>query len=139
MLGQAWLPSRDSFHFECPLSFGKSDEENNPGIIYVTLKIDFPKMFPTALTRRIVLQQLMSIYDPLGLLAPFVLLGKLLMRDTWDKRLKKLDDDEQSLGWDDNLPLTLFNPWRHFFYKAYEMEEFEVPRSVMPENAIGNP
>ena len=52
---------------------------------------------PDILTRRLVLEQAMSIFDPLGFLCPFTLLAKLYLRETWSMQL----------GWDDALPADL--------------------------------
>ena len=39
------------------------------------------------LTKRTVLQQIASIYDPLGLYSPVTLRGKLFLQDLWNQRI----------------------------------------------------
>ena len=47
-------------------------------------------------TKRIILSQVNSIYDPLGLAGPFTIRAKILMRELWGI--------ESNLGWDDAIP-----------------------------------
>ena len=46
------------------------------------MRTDLPQALPDILTKRIVLQQVMKIYDPLGLVSPFTLIGKIYLRET---------------------------------------------------------
>ena len=56
-------------------------------------KDDVPQALPLVLTRRIVLGQVMMIFDLLGFVWPFTLLGKMHLREKCS----------QKLGWDDQL------------------------------------
>ena len=63
--------------------------------------------FPTMLsdvTKRGVLQTLASIYDPLGIVSPITLQGKLLFRELCDR----------GLAWDHQLPEDLGSRWLQF-------------------------
>ena len=53
--------------------------------------------FVSIRTRRMLLQRVASIFDPLGLVCPVTITGKILLQDAW--RL--------SGGWDDELPEEL--------------------------------
>jgi hypothetical protein len=53
-------------------------------------------------TKRGVLSKLASIYDPLGLVSPLTLQGKLLYRAICD----------QKLAWDKQLPTELKRAWK---------------------------
>lgn len=129
VLGQGWHPQFDTLHFECPLNFkSKGDiDAGEPNLKHG----DFAFEFPLTLTRRLVLRQTMRIYDPLGLLTPFLLQAKLLLRKTWDTVLK--------LGWDDAIPLPLHVEWKAFFLSCFELEDISFPRSVKPQDAVGLP
>ena len=64
--------------------------------------------FPTKLgdvTKRGVLQTLASIYDPLGIVSPIILQGKLLFRELCDR----------GLTWDEQLPEHLGSRWKQFY------------------------
>ena len=52
------------------------------------------------LTKRGISSIIPRIYDPTGLLQPFILKGKLILQQTWVYRKK----DGKELGWDDKLP-----------------------------------
>ena len=58
---------------------------------------DLPEALPDILTKRIVLQQGMKIYDPLRSVSPFTLIGKIYLREIWSR----------NHGWDDQLPADL--------------------------------
>ena len=69
-------------------------------------------------TKRGVLQQLASIYDPLGLLSPILLSGKIIYRAVCDEKL----------SWDQPLSDTLRNMWKK--YMGQLPEKVEVPRTL---------
>ncbi|KAG5892707.1 hypothetical protein JTB14_011167 [Gonioctena quinquepunctata] len=69
ILGMIWNPEIDSFRFRFPV----------PG---------------SSCTKRILLSMVARCYDPVGLVAPFILYLKLLMKKLW--KLK--------IGWDDMVP-----------------------------------
>lgn len=52
-------------------------------------------------TRRGILSMVSSIFDPLGLLAPFTLLPKLLLQEMC----------RQNLSWDDPIPHSMLQGW----------------------------
>ena len=90
---------------------------------------DLPEALPDVLTKRIVLQQVMKIYDPLGLVSPFTLVGKIYLRETWAR----------NLGWDDQLPLDLRAKWVKFFISLFALEKLKFPRCLRPPDAVGEP
>ena len=84
-------------------------------------------------TRRGVLSVVNSIYDPLGLAAPFVLVGKLLLQQSIVLGKKKQND--KPLGWDDPLPDDLelrSRAWR--CWKDELPEEVSVDRCYHPKD-----
>ena len=60
----------------------------------------------TPLTKRRVLAFMMSQYDPLGLLAPLLLIGKLMLRNLYGKSFTK--------GWDDPLDSQEAKQWLRY-------------------------
>eukprot|EP00057_Strongylocentrotus_purpuratus_P005721 XP_003731624.1 PREDICTED: uncharacterized protein LOC100894126 [Strongylocentrotus purpuratus] len=74
------------------------------------------------LTRRGLLSIVSSIYDPLGYLSPFILRAKLLMQKLATKKL----------GWDDPIPDVGLQLWRQWVKQLPEVENFKVPRCVVP-------
>ncbi len=63
--------------------------------------------FPTVLTRGMVLSQMTSIFDPLGLIQTLTLSAKLLMREMIIKSGKG--------GWDDLINEEYRMKWNNFF------------------------
>ena len=98
-LGLGWNESEDTI----PISFEKKDSEP---------------------TKRGVSQTLASIYDPLGIVSPVTLMGKIIFRDICDQHLK----------WDSELPEHLRERWRRFVKNL--PDKIEVPRSVSKEGEI---
>ena len=92
-LGIGWNRRDDTLSFECP-------EE------------------PMAKTRRALLSQSMSLFDPLGLLAPCVLSGRLLLQEA----------SKCSLGWDDLLPDDLVERWKRWTEDLRNLPEIAIPR-----------
>ena len=73
-----------------------------------------------ATTKRSALSQLASVYDPLGLISPTTLLGKLLYRKMC----------EAHHPWDGELPEEIAKQWRDWCLQL--PPRFEVPRSLAP-------
>ena len=69
-------------------------------------------------TKRGVLSKLASIYDPLGLVSPLTLQGKLLYRAICD----------QKLAWDKQLPTELKRAWKK--WERCLPQQVNVPRSL---------
>jgi hypothetical protein len=94
VLGVTWAPVTDKILFNARLNFSlKKGVHTHPDLSVEQV----PTHIPPILTRRLVLEQTMRIYDPLGILSPFLLKAKILLRETW--ALKP--------GWDDALPPEL--------------------------------
>ena len=77
VLGVGWRP-KDVFVFEVVLNFSQKrwGVRIGPNLMLT----DLPQALPDILTKRIVLQQVMKICDPLGLVSPFALIGKIYLR-----------------------------------------------------------
>ena len=127
VLGVSWSPEEDNISFQATLNFSvkKRGQRTGPNL----KREEVPGLLPTTLTKRLVLQQVMGIYDPMGLVSPFTLLAKMYLRETW--RLQ--------LDWDDALPPHLYKKWSQFFYQMFELENLRFPRCLRPLNAVGDP
>ncbi len=69
-------------------------------------------------TKRNVLSQLASVHDPLGLISPMAILGKVLMQDIW----------EQKLDWDDPLPKELLERYTSWKKEIPLLQQVGMPR-----------
>ena len=102
-LGVQWCVETDSFQFR------------------ITLQ-DKP------LTRRGILSTVSSVYDPLGFLAPFILIGKQI--------LPQLCRDKAD--WDEPIPDQVRMKWEKWRRELLDLEELKIPRCFIP-NGFGEP
>lgn len=77
------------------------------------------------LTKRLLLSALAKIYDPLGILSPFLILLKFILQDAW--KLK--------LSWDSRLPDEHQNIWNDLIKNFSLLATFKIPRLVLNINA----
>ena len=72
--------------------------------------------------------QLLSViakpFDPLGVLSPWLIKGKILFQKTWLSA--------ESTTWDSNLPIEIKTQVDRWWRETEEIEEVEIPRSILP-------
>ena len=98
-LGVTWCIESDSFHFRIQLS-------------------------DTPLTRRGILSSISSIYDPLGLVAPFLLKGRKILQMI----------TSETSRWDDDVGEEHVQEWGQWRKGLHALESLEVPRCHKPED-----
>jgi len=76
-----------------------------------------------------ILSQVNGIFDPLGLMSPFVVRAKIMLR--------KLTQDKA--GWDDPITDNQRSNWCEFFQEMFDVEDVKFKRTTKPNNAIGLP
>ncbi|XP_055632505.1 uncharacterized protein LOC129772980 [Toxorhynchites rutilus septentrionalis] len=69
-------------------------------------------------TKRQVLKCIMSLFDPLGLLANFLIHGKILMQEIWRTGIK----------WDDRIDEHLFELWKRWTSLLDSVDGVQIPR-----------
>ena len=74
------------------------------------------------LTRRGILSTVASIYDPLGLIAPVILPGRLVLQAMC----------REQLGWDDHIPTSLEPQWMSWINELQHLRHVTVPRCFQP-------
>ena len=127
VLGVVWNSERDVVKFIPVLNFSPKRKG-----VYTKVDLtvaDVPQSIPLQLTRRMVLEQTMKLFDPFGFLSPFSLLAKSLLRETWVGKL----------GWDDPLSEQLRNKWVAFFVQLFQVANLEFDRCLKPAHAVGLP
>ncbi|KAL6490035.1 hypothetical protein MHYP_G00003800 [Metynnis hypsauchen] len=75
-------------------------------------------------TRRNILASVASIYDPLGLIAPYLLKGKGILQEMC----------HQGTGWDDPLPATLKPRWEKWLNDRAELKRICIARCYLPND-----
>ena len=73
-----------------------------------------------ATTKRTALSQLAKVYNPLGLVSPTTLFGKLMYREMC----------EANFAWDGEFPETFNKRWE--VWRAQMPKRYEVPRTSIP-------
>ena len=126
VLGYAWDPKTDTFLFRVKLKV-----KLLPGMTEINEISSVKELLEyrqAILTRRILQSNILSIFDPAGLLAPIILQSKLLMRESWCCA--------KPLGWDDQLPEDQGERWIAFMSALLSLGELRFPRSLWPEEEV---
>jgi len=80
------------------------------------------------LTRRQVLSDVSKIYDPLGLVGPVTLSGKLFLQRLWT---------DMKLNWDKALPQALIDEWKQITSDWKKLCDLHIPRYIgVPEEKV---
>ncbi|XP_045127641.1 uncharacterized protein LOC123514085 [Portunus trituberculatus] len=133
IFGLKWDPREDTFGYRVTLNFSKKFRNVREGPCLT--KSNLESQIPKTLTKRVVLSQVSTVYDPLGLIVPFTLIPKLLMREI----VTSEKNAGAAYGWDDVLPDRLKEKWVKLFHEMYELESVTFARCVKPNNAVGDP
>lgn len=102
VLGMIWIPKEDIFTFSKELRQDLHD-------------VVFGETIPT---KREVLRCVMSVFDPLGLVAFFTFFGKAILQDTW----------RSGIGWDDEIPMDILEDWKIWTQLFAELDTVNVDR-----------
>ncbi|XP_042892723.1 uncharacterized protein LOC122266866 [Penaeus japonicus] len=101
VLGLRWCNVQDTFSFDCR----KPDDS-----------------VEVSHTKRSILSIIAKMFDPLGLISPFIMYGKILFQEVW--KLK--------LDWDEELPLELKVKFQKWIHSSQSLNAFHVDRSYFP-------
>ena len=126
VLGLAWVPKTDYLLFCVKLKVKlRSGDTVVVDINTVEQLLEYRE---SMLTRRVLQSNILSIFDPVGLLAPILLQSKLLMRESWCS--------PKPLGWDDVLPQEQGDRWIEFLSALLNIGELRFPRSLWPQEEV---
>ncbi|XP_055590411.1 uncharacterized protein LOC129742523 [Uranotaenia lowii] len=103
VLGIQWLPVNDVFTFS--LNLPNFDRKLIDGSIRPT--------------KRQILRIIMTIYDPLGLLAAFIIQGKIIIQKLW----------KTGCNWDDEVNDEIFSNWKRWTNLFSGLGNIHIPRS----------
>jgi len=100
VLGLIWHPEEDCFHFDPSAIIKLVDECREK------------------LTKRKFLSLSSMLFDPLGLIAPIIIVIKILFQKIW----------ERGIGWDDEVPNDLKDRWLKAMEGLAELHKLMIPR-----------
>jgi len=124
VLGINWNSLEDKIQYKAEINFSKkirgfrSEDDMK--------KESFNDKFPETLTKRMVLEQVGRIFDPLGLVGPHALRAKILLRQTWD----------MTEGWDSEMPTELYTKWKSWFASSFQLNDISFTRCTRPDNPM---
>lgn len=134
VLGMNYDLSSDQFFFRIRLNFSKKHRGARVGRDLQKDEI-FDKQKVPQLTKRNVMAQTHTIYDPMGKLQPFIVEIKFAL----GKLYRFKDESNNPLGWDDPIPEEYDETWRLILNKFFEIENLRFPRRLSSANAVGDP
>lgn len=97
-LGLTWQPATNSFRF--------------------ALKPWHP---PQNITKLTLLSDINSVYDPIGLIAPLLIKGKIFIQQLWSFKI----------DWDEVLSIEFKTKWTKFYSSLQRLTELSVPRKAL--------
>ncbi|XP_055584979.1 uncharacterized protein LOC129737844 [Uranotaenia lowii] len=112
VLGITWDPVKDRFSF--PIQFSGE----------LTRYIETSER-PT---KRTALRCLMSLFDPLGLLSPYMIHGKIIMQDLW----------RSGVQWDEQMRDAEFEKWTRWTRLLRKVDELTIPRHYFGGIAVND-
>uniref|UniRef100_A0A1B0DDA8 Uncharacterized protein n=1 Tax=Phlebotomus papatasi TaxID=29031 RepID=A0A1B0DDA8_PHLPP len=95
-LGMIWRSTTDQFHYKLSSNFA------------------------SARTKREILACVASLYDPLGLIGPTVVCGKLILQTIW----------KNALVWDQPIPDDILREWLRYSRALPAIEQLTIPRWI---------
>ncbi|XP_057335449.1 uncharacterized protein LOC130674197 [Microplitis mediator] len=94
-------------------------ESKTDSIMYTVNAITITNQ--TKITKRTILSEVAKIFDPLGLLAPVIIIAKILLQRLWSEKL----------DWDESLPLELHTEWKTYCSQLQLLNQISFPRTIM--------
>lgn len=83
----------------------------------LTFRVVKPCM-PKQPTKRQVLSEVAKLYDPNGLLAPIIIIAKLMIQDLW----------HLGIEWDEKIPVSMCADWSKFYNSLDQLQQVKVHR-----------
>ena len=125
VLGYRYLPEPDTIGVDVkPVYFGRPKRGKLPQTVPDHL---IEEKLAQSFTKRTVLSKASSLFDPLNHFSPISGRIKVDFHD-----IIKLD-----VEWDQKLPPELLSIWVQNIRLIQEVKKIEIPRSVIPPNAVG--
>lgn len=82
----------------------------------------------TRITKRVILSEIASVFDPLGLISPVIIKFKIIMQRLW----------QLNTSWDAVLPSNIVNEWRDNHLKLSDLNLLVINRSLIGDGEIAD-
>ena len=126
VLGMWWDPQNDTFGYKVKINF--SIKRRKVHLEPDLSREQVPTSVPAPLSKRQVLSQVNGVYDPLGLISPFTVRAKMMLRKLWGQ--------DERLDWDDAIPDHLGHDWITFFEELFQLKNASIPRCIKPRKSV---
>ena len=80
----------------------------------------------TKITKRSILSELASLFDPLGLIGPVIVMAKIMLQSLWKVMLE----------WDESVPLEIATKWTHFRKELPMLEQLRIDRKTVYHSVV---
>ncbi|XP_029347204.1 uncharacterized protein LOC100569539 [Acyrthosiphon pisum] len=122
IMSKMLVPERDPTYL---LSINEEDTVSTLGLTWQPSNDCFKFIFkdlsrPFHMTKRTLLSNINSVYDPVGFLTPALIRGKMFMQQLWSSKL----------NWDTPLSTELQTKWTNFYQGLKFLEQLSIPRRV---------
>jgi hypothetical protein len=125
VLGLPWDPLNDVIRFHLGVNLSKKRGKIRTEDEITALNLE--QIETTTMTRRVMVSQIYTIYDPLGLMSPITIRYKML--------LQKMSSPE--FGWDEELDKELSLESRKILIEMVKARDIVFPRSIIPPGSCG--
>jgi len=124
------IPAEDRVNSKIDVSFDQLPTEKTLGLLWNCNSDAFNfriKIGVLVNSKRDLLRELSSIFDPLGMLAPVILKARLILREIWVQETK--------LTWDERLPDDYLSEWNKWATRLTNIASLSVPRCLKTESS----
>ena len=115
VLGVHWSAGDDSLVLRPTFSLVSKNKKSEQVISHNTWN-----NLPSTCTKRQLFSLIMSLYDPLGFMAPLIVQLKLVMREIAGN----------DIGWDDDIPVQCWEKFKTAMFELLKLVDFKIPRAV---------
>ena len=90
----------------------------NPKLDHFQYTVNLPTIAAGPVTKRTIISEIARLFDPLGWIAPSIVIAKTFIQKLW----------LSGLGWDDKLSSELLNEWDTYRTELSELTKIKIPR-----------
>jgi hypothetical protein len=131
VLGLIWDTENDTLKVDCRVNFAgkRGGAKLGPDMDLDMEEEEFDENFPSLITKRIIWRVAQAQYDPLGLLAPYMIRLKMVMRDL-------CSEEGKVSGWDEPAPESVVEKFKVVVMGLSKIREISFPRTIKPAGLV---